>query len=79
MSIIEVTRMNCKNDSAQRLSAFLWGALHAHNACSSIRRIFELLNAPSHAVRYEAATTFTTLAQNPAASCFITLVIKGVR
>ena len=32
-----------------------------------IRCIFELLNASSHAVKYEAATTLTTLTQNPAA------------
>lgn len=36
-----------------------------------IRCIFELLNASSHSVKYEAATTLTTLTQNPAA-------IKGV-
>jgi vesicle coat complex subunit len=46
-----------------------------------IRVIFELLNASSHAVKYEAATTLTTLTQNPAAvkaaaSCFISLVVK---
>ncbi|KIJ94364.1 hypothetical protein K443DRAFT_683820 [Laccaria amethystina LaAM-08-1] len=67
MSIIEVIRLDCKNDSAHR--------------SRYIRCIFELLNAPSHAVKYEAATTLTTLTQNPAAikaaaSCFITLVIK---
>ena len=32
-----------------------------------IRCIFELLNSPSHAVKYEAATSLTTLTQNPAA------------
>jgi coatomer subunit beta len=32
-----------------------------------IRCIFELLNASSHVVKYEAATTSTTLAQNPTA------------
>jgi hypothetical protein len=32
-----------------------------------IRCIFELLNAPSHAVKYEAATSLTSLTQNPAA------------
>ncbi len=32
-----------------------------------MRCIFELLNASSHAVKYEAATTLTTLTQNPAA------------
>jgi coatomer subunit beta len=29
--------------------------------------MFELLNSSSHAVKYEAATTLTTLTQNPAA------------
>ncbi|KAF5312232.1 hypothetical protein D9619_002508 [Psilocybe cf. subviscida] len=67
MSIIEVIRLDCKNDSQHR--------------SRYIRVIFELLNASSHAVKYEAATTLTTLTQNPAAvkaaaSCFITLVIK---
>ncbi|RXW23073.1 hypothetical protein EST38_g2770 [Candolleomyces aberdarensis] len=67
MSIIEVIRQDCKNESAHR--------------ARYIRSIFELLNASSHAVKYEAATTLTTLTQNPAAvkaaaSCFINLVIK---
>ncbi|KAF5352861.1 hypothetical protein D9756_006222 [Leucocoprinus leucothites] len=67
MSIIEVIRMDCKNDSAHRAR---W-----------IRCILELLNVTSHAVKYEAATTLTTLTQNPAAvkaaaSCLITLVVK---
>ncbi|KAF8204126.1 coatomer protein [Pholiota molesta] len=67
MSIIEVIRLDCKTDSGNR--------------SRYIRCIFELLNASSHAVKYEAATTLTTLTQNPAAvkaaaSCFITLVIK---
>ena len=35
MSIIEIIRLDCKNDSAHRVSAFLRGTLHAHNACSS--------------------------------------------
>ncbi|KAF9447848.1 coatomer protein [Macrolepiota fuliginosa MF-IS2] len=67
MSIIEVIRLDCKNDSAHRAR---W-----------IRCILELLNTPSHAVKYEAATTLTTLTQNPAAvkaaaSCLISLVVK---
>lgn len=32
-----------------------------------IKCIFELLNATSHSVKYEAATALTTLTQNPAA------------
>ncbi|KAF8890105.1 coatomer protein [Infundibulicybe gibba] len=67
MSIIEIIRLDCKNDSAHRPRY--------------IRCISELLNATSHAVKYEAATTLTTLTQNPAAvkaaaSSFISLVIK---
>ncbi|EGN93580.1 hypothetical protein SERLA73DRAFT_97514 [Serpula lacrymans var. lacrymans S7.3] len=77
MSIIEVIRLDCKSDSTHR--------------SRYIRCIFELLNASSHAVKYEAATTLTTLTQNPAAvkgkaylftymcsaaSCFVNLVIK---
>jgi coatomer subunit beta len=46
-----------------------------------IRCIFELLNSPSHAVKYEAATTLTTLTQNPAAikaaaQAFAGLIVK---
>ncbi|KAG6901575.1 hypothetical protein C0995_010343 [Termitomyces sp. Mi166 len=67
MSIIEVIRLDCKSDSAHK--------------SRYIRCIFELLETSSHAVKYEAATTLTTLTQNPAAikaaaSCFINLVIK---
>lgn len=67
MSIIEVIRLDCKNDTTHRPRY--------------IRCMFELLNSSSHAVKYEAATTLTTLTQNSAAvkaaaSCFVTLVIK---
>ncbi|KAK2462886.1 hypothetical protein APHAL10511_005084 [Amanita phalloides] len=67
MSIIEVIRLDCKNDSTHR--------------SRYIRCIFELLNASSHAVKYEAATTLTALTQNPAAvkaaaACLVNLVIK---
>ncbi|KAL0952200.1 hypothetical protein HGRIS_008809 [Hohenbuehelia grisea] len=67
MSIIEVIRLDCKEDSTHRSR---W-----------IRCIFELLNASSHAVKYEAATTLTMLTQNAAAvkaaaSCLISLVVK---
>lgn len=46
-----------------------------------IRTIFELLNASSHTVKYEAATSLTTLTQNPAAvkasaSALIELCVK---
>ncbi|KAG0706699.1 armadillo-type protein [Suillus ampliporus] len=53
MSIIEVIRLDCKNDTTHRPRY--------------IRCMFELLNSSSHAVKYEAATTLTTLTQNPAA------------
>ncbi|KAF8216278.1 coatomer beta subunit [Mycena galopus ATCC 62051] len=67
MSIIEVIRLDCKNDSAHR--------------ARYIRVMFELLNVPSYAIKYEAATTLTTLTQNPAAvkaaaSALIDIVIK---
>lgn len=42
-------------------------ANESFNQARYIRCIFELLNASSHAVKYEAATTLTTLTQNPAA------------
>ncbi|EJC98625.1 coatomer protein [Fomitiporia mediterranea MF3/22] len=67
LSIIEVIRLDCKSDSAHRPRY--------------IRLIFELLSASSHSVKYEAATTLTSLTQNPAAvkaaaSCFIDLAVK---
>ncbi|THH02805.1 hypothetical protein EW145_g6702 [Phellinidium pouzarii] len=67
LSIIEVIRLDCKNDSAHR--------------ARYIRCIFELLTASAHSVKYEAATTLTSLTQNPAAikaaaSCFIELAAK---
>ncbi|KAH9982287.1 coatomer beta subunit [Lactifluus volemus] len=67
MAIIDVIRLDCKNDSTHRAR---W-----------IRCIFELLNASSHAVQYEAATTLTSLTQHTAAvkaaaTTFINLVLK---
>ncbi|KAI0050610.1 coatomer beta subunit [Auriscalpium vulgare] len=67
LAIIDVIRLDCKTDSAHKPR---W-----------IRVIFELLNAPSHAVQYEAATTLTGLTQHAAAvkaaaSTFINLVAK---
>jgi coatomer subunit beta len=72
MAIINVIRLDCKADSTHRVSA--------HNSCGVrklnvnvciqprwIRCIFELLNASSHAVQYEAATTLTGLTQHAAA------------
>nr|ASF90239.1 hypothetical protein SPAR06783 [Bartheletia paradoxa] len=67
LSIIELIRKDCKGESIHK--------------ARYIRAIFELLNAASHSVKYEAATSLTTLTTNPAAikaaaSCFIDLVIK---
>ncbi|VDB90223.1 unnamed protein product [Peniophora sp. CBMAI 1063] len=67
MAIIDVVRLDCKTDEKHRPR---W-----------IRCIFELLQAPSHAVQYEAATTLTSLTQNAAAvkaaaSTMINLVVK---
>ncbi|KAI0307627.1 coatomer beta subunit [Multifurca ochricompacta] len=67
MAIIDVIRLDCKADSTHRSR---W-----------IRCIFELLNASSHAVQYEAATTLTALTQHTAAvkaaaTTFINLVLK---
>ncbi|KAI0783336.1 coatomer protein [Abortiporus biennis] len=67
MAIIEVIRLDCKGDTAHRARYILL--------------ISELLNASSHAVKYEAATTLTSLTQNPAAvkaaaACYINLVAK---
>ncbi|KAF5389400.1 hypothetical protein D9757_004404 [Collybiopsis confluens] len=67
LSVIEVVRSDCKNDSTHR--------------ARYIRLIFELLNVSSHAVKYEAATTLTLLTQNPAAvkasaSTLISLIVK---
>ncbi|KAI0685082.1 coatomer protein [Cytidiella melzeri] len=67
MSIIEVIRLDCKTETSHRARYILL--------------ISELLNASSHAVKYDAATTLTSLTQNPAAvkaaaSCYINLVAK---
>ncbi|WWC73739.1 uncharacterized protein I206_107711 [Kwoniella pini CBS 10737] len=53
MAVIELVRKEAKTEGGHRAK---W-----------IRCIFELLNADSHAVKYEAATSLTTLTQNPAA------------
>ncbi|KAF9235057.1 adaptin N terminal region-domain-containing protein [Melanogaster broomeanus] len=67
MAVIEVARIDCMGDTTHKPRY--------------IRCMFELLNSSSHAVKFEAATTLTTLTQNPAAvkaasSCFVNLVIK---
>nr|ODN92299.1 coatomer beta subunit [Cryptococcus depauperatus CBS 7855] len=53
MAIIELVRKEAKTEGGYRAK---W-----------IRVIFELLGSSSHAVKYEAATSLTTLTQNPAA------------
>ncbi|KAI5981070.1 coatomer protein [Pisolithus albus] len=67
MAVVEVARMDCARETTHRPKY--------------IRAMFELLGATSHAVKYEAATTLTTLTQNvaavkAAASCLVTLAIK---
>ncbi len=70
MAVIELVRKEAKIEGGHRVS----GQKTAFNAvlltrsqAKWIRCIFELLNSPSHAVKYEAATSLTTLTQNPAA------------
>ncbi|SCV74221.1 BQ2448_6653 [Microbotryum intermedium] len=76
LSVIELIRKESKGSNAE-------GALKARY----IKCIFELLNSGSHSVKYEAATTLTTLTQNPAAvkvnfstaaagSCLIQLILQ---
>ncbi|KAF9429438.1 coatomer subunit beta, partial [Entomortierella beljakovae] len=67
MAIVDLIRKDCKNNTA--------------NKGKYIRCIFELLNAQSHSVKYEAATTLMALTSNPAAvkaaaSCYIELIVK---
>ncbi|KAI0734370.1 coatomer protein [Fomitopsis betulina] len=67
MSIIEVIRQDCKTDTRHRSRYIIL--------------VSELLNASSHAVKYEAASTLTSLTQNPAAvkaaaSSYVQLVRK---
>ncbi|GAK64627.1 coatomer protein [Moesziomyces antarcticus] len=67
LAIIELIRKDCRGDSPNRPRY--------------IRAVSELLAAPSHSVKYEAATTLTTLTQNAAAvkataSALIELAVK---
>lgn len=67
MAVIELIRKEARQEGGHRAR---W-----------IRAIFELLNSPSHAVKYEAATSLTTLTQNPAAikaaaAAFAELIVK---
>ncbi|KAJ1920904.1 coatomer subunit beta [Tieghemiomyces parasiticus] len=57
------------------------GRAHPADRSKFIRCVFELLDAPAHAVKYEAATTLVNLTSNPAAvkaaaACFIELAVK---
>ncbi|KDQ15645.1 hypothetical protein BOTBODRAFT_31532 [Botryobasidium botryosum FD-172 SS1] len=68
MAAIELIRKDCATGDSPHRPRY-------------IRALFELLNASSHSVKYEAATTLTTLTQNPAAikaaaSCLIELIVK---
>ncbi|KDE07345.1 coatomer subunit beta [Microbotryum lychnidis-dioicae p1A1 Lamole] len=70
LAVIELIRKESKGSNSE-------GALKARY----IKCIFELLNSGSHSVKYEAATTLTTLTQNPAAvkaagSCLIQLILQ---
>jgi coatomer subunit beta len=67
LAVIELIRKECRPDSPNRTKY--------------IRAISELLTASSHAVKYEAAITLTTLTQNPpaikaTASALIDLVAR---
>ncbi|KAL9940591.1 hypothetical protein V8E36_000079 [Tilletia maclaganii] len=67
LAVIEFIRKDCTPESP--------------NKTKYIRAVSELLTAPSHAVKYEAATTLTRLTQNAAAikataSALIELVVK---
>ncbi|KAK4047560.1 coatomer subunit beta [Microbotryomycetes sp. JL201] len=70
LAVIELIRKESKTANSE-------GALKAR----FIKCIFELLNSGSHSVKYEAATTLTSLTQNPAAikaaaSCLIQLTLQ---
>lgn len=67
MAVIELIRSDAKSDSSNRAK---W-----------IRIVFSLLNSSSSAVKYEAATSLTSLTQNPAAvkaaaAAFAQLLVK---
>ncbi len=67
LAVIELIRKDCRGDSPNRPRY--------------IRAVSELLAAPSHSVKYEAAITLTTLTQNAAAvkataSALIELIVK---
>ena len=65
LAILEVIRLDCKQESANRPRY--------------IRLVFELLTASAHSVKYEAATTLTGLTLNPAAIKGEYLIINYIR
>ena len=71
MSIIEVIRLDCKQETTHKVPIILMHTdILGSRYCRQARYILlisELLNASSHAVKYEAAATLTSLTQNPAA------------
>jgi coatomer subunit beta len=78
MAVIELVRKEAKTEGGHRVSLrparirdpprrARDNSANGDLKARWIRCIFELLNAPSHAVKYEAATSLTTLTQNPAA------------
>ena len=67
MAVIELVRKEAKTEGSNRVSYRPQTYDVADDQARWIRVIFELLNAPSHAVKYEAALSLTTLTQNPAA------------
>jgi coatomer subunit beta len=68
MAVIELVRKEAKTEGSNRVStSLLVEVCPLTMQARWIRVIFELLNAPSHAVKYEAALSLTTLTQNPAA------------
>lgn len=64
LSIIELIRKDCTQDNPQKNQY--------------IRTIFELLEASSHSVKYEAATTLNALTDNPAAVKGMCLVRNNI-
>lgn len=63
MAIIDLIKMQARGGGAQDAASGGGGNLKS----KWIRTIFELLESNSHAVKYEAANTLTSLTQNPAA------------
>jgi coatomer subunit beta len=82
MAAIELVRKEAKTEGGHRVGLSFYGSHGALTVQAKwIRCIFELLNAPSNAVKYEAATSLTTLTQNPAAvkaaaAAFAELIVK---